>query len=294
MSKSIFKLVDDLPENNLTTKMLHALDFVAPGQYKNLVGFEHTIKVITGETDEDTVQKIGERAIALYNDKKQGYQRAIWLYGTAESMSNMVGAASLANKMGESWSLLRWLKKITPKAEKAQTFDFAVKTVIELLAYTNINGIPGDSVGDFVKSLGNYKDEALIRMAALIAVDGLLPLGPDYISKALGAIGGGGAKELEKHDAFQQIEAMIPGDQGHKLGVIQDTLKGVGGWMTDFSSKHGLTQAKIVDSVKGFVDGAEGKLDYLAAFIDVSTNYFEHTGTQSVAKGLIERAVNEI
>ena len=78
MSKSIYKLVDSLPENNLTVKMLKALDFVVPGQWKNLVGFEHTIKVLSGESDQAMIQKIGERAIALYNDKKQGYQRAAW------------------------------------------------------------------------------------------------------------------------------------------------------------------------------------------------------------------------
>ena len=37
------------------------------------------------------IQKIGERAIPLYNDKKQGYQRAVWLYQTVESMSNVLG-----------------------------------------------------------------------------------------------------------------------------------------------------------------------------------------------------------
>ena len=65
----IFKLIDELPEDNLTTKALHALDFVAPGQWRNLVGFQKTIQVITGETDQDLVQKIGERAIQLYNDR---------------------------------------------------------------------------------------------------------------------------------------------------------------------------------------------------------------------------------
>src|SRR3954469_23060660 len=97
----IVKVVDELPENNLTTKMLHALDFVAPGQWRNIVGFENTIKVITGETDEALIQKIGERAIALYNDRSQGYQRALWLYQTAETVSNAMGAAALSNKVGE-------------------------------------------------------------------------------------------------------------------------------------------------------------------------------------------------
>ena len=45
------ELVDDLPEQNLTVRMLRMLDSVAPGQWKNLVGFEHTIKALTGEKE---------------------------------------------------------------------------------------------------------------------------------------------------------------------------------------------------------------------------------------------------
>src|SRR5262245_15263714 len=100
MAKPFYRIVDQLPENNLTVKMLRALDFVAPGTYRNLVGFEHTIKVLTGETDERMIQKIGERAVALYNDKGQGYQRALWLYQTVESMSNVLGFSALLNKVG--------------------------------------------------------------------------------------------------------------------------------------------------------------------------------------------------
>ena len=47
MSQSIFKLVDELPKDNLTVKSLKALDFVIPGEWKNLVGFENTIRTVT-------------------------------------------------------------------------------------------------------------------------------------------------------------------------------------------------------------------------------------------------------
>ena len=49
MSKPIFELVDNLPTNNLTVMMLKSLDFVVPGQWNNLVGFENTIREVTGE-----------------------------------------------------------------------------------------------------------------------------------------------------------------------------------------------------------------------------------------------------
>jgi hypothetical protein len=46
--------------------------------------------------------------------------------------------------------------------------------------------------------------------------------------------------------------------------------------------------------LSGFLEFADDKLDYVAAFLDVSTNYYEHTGTQTLARRLIERALAEI
>jgi hypothetical protein len=291
----IFQLVNDLPEDNLTVKALHALDFVAPGQWRNLVGFEKSIKVITGETDEALIQQIGERAVRLYNDRSQGYQRATWLYQTVESLSNALGAAALASKVGERYKIASLLAKVTPKPDKSQAIDFSVKLVVEVVAFCQINGLPGDSIGDFVKSLTSYRDEALIRMAALICFDGLIPLGPGYLSKLVSLVGGTGTSELEGHGTFQRVKSLIPGGgPDGQLNFIQKSLGQVTNWMSDFTSSHNLTQDRIVDGLKGFLDGADSKLDYVAAFLDLTTNYYYHTGIQSVARSLIQRAVNEI
>ena len=291
----IFTLVDNLPENNLTTKALHALDFVVPGQWRNLVGFDKTIRALTGETDPALIQKIGERAVALYNDRSQGYQRAIWLYHTAESMSNALASAALANKVGESFHILSLLSKVTPKAERAQTLDFGIKLVVELVAFCQINGLPGDSLGDFVKSLTHYKDEALIRMAALICFDGLLPLGADYLNKVLSVIGQSSPAHLEENETYQRVRSLVPGGESKgQLAFVQRSMGSVKDWMADFTAAHDLTPVKVLSGLKGFLDVADDRLEYVAAFLDLTTNYFEHTGTQSVARSLIERAVNEI
>jgi hypothetical protein len=291
----IFKLVDSLPEDNLTTKALHALDFVAPGQWRNLVGFQKTIQVITGETDQDLVQKVGERAVQLYNDRSQGYQRAVWLYQTAETMSNAMGAAALANKVGDKFHIVSLLSKVTPRPEKAQTIDFSVKLVVELVAFCQRNGLPGDSIGDFVKSITHYKDEALIRMAGLICFDGILPLGPDYLSKLLSLLGQSGPAQLEQNETYQRVKSLVPGgDSGGQLGFIQKSMSSVQNWMADFTTQHALTPNKIVSGLQGFLDVTGDRLDYVAGFLDVTTNYYEHTGIQSVARSLIERAVNEV
>jgi hypothetical protein len=42
-----------------------------------------------------------------------------------------------------------------------------------------VNGVPGDSISDFVRSLLSGEKEDRIRLAAWIAYDGLVPLGPD-------------------------------------------------------------------------------------------------------------------
>jgi hypothetical protein len=169
VSKPIFQLVDELPTNNLTVKVLKTLDYVVPGEWDNLVGFKNTIITVTGETDESMIQQIGDRAVWLFNDKSQGYQRALWLYQTIDSADNALAAASLANAVGGKIPLMGGLiEKLTPAPEKAQTIDLTLKLVTELIAFCQINGIPGDSVDDFVASLGDYSGESLMRMAALV------------------------------------------------------------------------------------------------------------------------------
>ncbi|HEY9780606.1 MAG TPA: hypothetical protein V6D09_10765 [Leptolyngbyaceae cyanobacterium] len=295
MSKPIQDLVDDLPTNNLTVSMLRSLDFVAPGEWQNTTGFVNTIRTVTGETDESLIQQIGERAIYLYNDRSQGYQRAMWLYQTVDSTDKALGAAALANKVGERIPLLGFLNKVTPKADKAQTIDLCLKLVAELVAFCQINGIPGDSIGDFVASLGEYSGESLMRMVALVCVDGLIPLGPDFIQRALLTLNQTTPQELEKNTTFQNINDAIPGNNSAgKLNFIGESFDSVKGWMSDLVISRGLTPQKVVDNLQQFMQVADDKLDYLAAFLDVSTNYYEHTGTQTLARRLIERAVAEI
>lgn len=295
MSKPIFELVDELPTNNLTVSMLNSLDFVAPGEWQNVVGFVNTIKTVTGETDEGLIQAIGERAIYLYNDRSQGYQRAMWLYQTVDRTDKALGAAAFANKVGEKIPLLGFLNSITPKADKAQTIDLCLKLVAELVAFCSINGIPGDSIGDFVASLGEYSGESLIRMVALVCVDGLIPLGPDFISKALSTISQTNPQELEHNTTFQNMQEAIPGqNSASKLNFIGESFQSVQGWMSNLVAANNLTPQKVVHNLQNFVEIADDKLDYLGAFLDVATNYYEHTGTQTLARRLIERAVAEI
>jgi len=295
VSKPIFELVDELPTSGLTVSLLNALDFVAPGEWQNTVGFVNTIKTVTGETDEDLIQAIGERAVYLFNDKSQGYQTALWLYQTVDGTDKALGAAALANKVGETIPLFGFLNSITPKPDKAQTIDLTLKVVAELVAFCQINGIPGDSIGDFVAALGEYAGESLIRMVALICVDGILPLGPDFVQKSLSFLSTMNPQELDQNSTFRSIKDAIPGNgTGGKIDFIGQSVDSVQGWMNGIVSANALTAEKVLNNISGFLEFADDKLDYVAAFLDVSTNYYEHTGTQTLARRLIERALAEI
>jgi hypothetical protein len=295
MSKPIYELVDELPTGGITVMSLRSLDFAVPGQWQNLVGFDNTIKAVTGETDEALIRQIGERAVVLFNDKSQGYQNALWLYQTVDSASGALGAAAMANKVGQDISFLGFLKNLTPKPEKAQSIDLAVKLVVEIVAFCQINGIPGDSVGDFLAALGDYGGESLMRMAALVCFDGLVPLGPNFALKGLSALQGMSPNELEQNNTFKGVNALIPGgDSAGKLSFITSSMDSVKGWMTDFVSSRNLTPDNVVDNLTKFVEISKDKLDYLGAFLDMTTDYYAHTGVQTLARRLIERAVAEI
>jgi hypothetical protein len=294
MSKKIYELVDKLPKGGLTVMALKSLDKFVPGQWDNLVGFDNTIKAVTGETDPAMVQAIGERAITLFNDKREGYQTALWLYQTVDSASGMLGTAALANRIGQD-TFLGFLKNVSPKPEKAQTIDLSIKLVTEVVAFCKINGIPGDSLGDFLNALRDYGGESLTRMAALVTFDGVIPLGADFSSKALSAIKGMEPSDLSSNQTFKGVQKEIPGDNAAgKLAFITESFESTKGWMDRFVSDKGITQSGAIDGLSGFIEGSKSKLDYLGAFLDISVKYYEHTGIQTLSRRLIERAVAEL
>ncbi|WP_448534337.1 hypothetical protein [Parathermosynechococcus lividus] len=295
MSEAIFKVVDQLPSGGITVMSLKALDFVIPGQWQNIVGFDNTIRHVTGETDPALVRQIGERAVRLFNDRSQGYQRALWLYQTVDNTDALLGAAALANKVGEKISFLGFLDKITPKPERAQSIDLSIKLIVEILAFCQINGIPGDSLSDFLRALGDYGGESLMRMAALICFDGLIPLGPDFLLKCLNTLHSLQPNDLQENPTFKAISSIVPGGSpAGQLGFILQSVGAVQGWMSQFVASRDLTPEKVVNSLQNFIELSKENLDYLGAFLDMTTNYYYHTGVQTLARRLIERAVAEL
>jgi hypothetical protein len=277
----------------MTVYMLRSLDFVVPGEWQNLVGFENTIRAVTGVTDRGEIEEIGQRAIALYNDPKEVYQQTLWLYQTIDRADNAIGAAALANKVGEKISFLSFLNQLTPKADTVQTIDLCLKLVVELIAFCRLHGLP-TSIEAFRASLANYHNESVMRMAALIAVDGLIPLGPNFVLKAQSILSQVNTSQLEGNPTYQSISSAIPGSTtAGKLGFMGESFASANGWMSSFVASRGLTPEKVVAHLQQVMNTTDSKLDYLAAFLDMSTNYYEHTGTQTVARNLILRAAEQ-
>lgn len=292
MAKSIVTLVDTLSEDNITTKVLNALDYLFPGEWVNIHGFDDSIRALTKETDPAMVQRIRDKAIALYDDSKNGYQGAISLYQTIDKADTALGAAALANKIGEKIGLLGFLNKITPKADTSQTIDLILKISVEILAYCKLYGIPSGNPKYFVKALQeNYQGAALIRMATLVCIDGLLPLGPDFLDKVHEFVGNSDAAAIESNASYTVLGSALPGnDSQSKISFLSENFEAVRGWMQELITKTGVTQGSIFGRVGRFIQFADDNLDVVAAFLDQTTNYFEHTGIQTVATKLIKDA----
>lgn len=296
MSKSIIELVDQLPTDNLTVKVLKSLDNLLPNQWNNLTGFENSIRSLTGESDPQMIQRISDRAVALYSDSKQGYQLAINLYQTIDKADVAMATAALANKVGEKISFLAFLGNITPKADLTQAIDLGLKLMVEMIAYCQLNGIPQPNPQTFVQALNtNYQDAALMRMNTLVCLDGLLPLGPDFISKIHQTIQTADLSVITQNPIFQTISNFIPGNSpGEKVGFIDQSVNAAQGWMNNLITKTGITRQSISQNLGNIIQIADDNLDFVAAFVDQTTNYYEHTGIQTVARKLILTAYESV
>lgn len=292
--KPIYRLIEELPQDGLTVTLLGALDYVVPGEWANITSFEGLINNVTGEDDQSLIQTIGERANALYDDPEQGYQRAIWLFSSIDSVDKLGGAAALANKLGDKFSFLSFLDSITPEADTTQAIDAGIKFAGELATFCLVNGIPGDSVGDFASALVNYGKEDIMRIAAWLSFDCLLPLGPDFLQKIMDGIDSASEEHFGSSSLFQKVAQFLPGGIGDQQRLIKGNIEACAGYLSEFSSNKGLSQDGVFESIRHYIDVGDNGLDYVAAAIDMGTNYFEHTGTQSVARRLISRAYGEI
>lgn len=288
--KSITTLVNELPESGLTVTVLKALDFVVPGQWENCTDAEIMVQKATGISEKGRVQAIANHMDQLYNEDK-GAQRAVWLYQTADTADKALGAAAMANKVGEKIGFLSFLNKLTPKADTIQSFDLALKLAVEMMAYASLHGLSADSVKGFVGSLNEYGNENAMRLASIICLDGLIPLGPDFLVTVEKQLSGLDSKSAEKHPVFSKIGSALPGKSTtERLGFVKNLFGESKSHISSFVGQRNLTREGLLSKLGGVIEMAGDKLDYVGAFLDAATNPIEHTGVQSVARHLAQQA----
>jgi hypothetical protein len=288
---SLIAAVDNLPADSITVKVLNALDFVIPGEWRNVVGFDKTVQDALGGPDPTRVQQIRQRAQELFQTTP-GYQRALTVYRLVDATDTALAAAAMANKLGEQFAPLSFLTSFTPKADTTQAIDLAVKMGAEILGYTFLQGGSGVNFQQFLSGLANYANASRMRLAAWVALDGLVPLGPDFLREGLRIVNGLKPSQLDQSATFLRLRELIPGAPNalNQLRFVQDGLNTVQGWTSGFIADRGLTPQKVFGSINRFIDVSDTALDYVGAFLDAATDYMAHTGTQSVARHVIQRA----
>ena len=290
-SLSLVELADSLPEQNVTTLLLRGLDFVMPGEWTNPHGLDAMIVQYTSAQDPTRIAAIRQKVIERFNDPTHGYQKAVNVYRMVDKADIALGAAALANKVGQRISFLSFLHRFTPKADTTQAIDLAVKLAAEAIGFGLLKGLKHQDMNAFAAALGQYAGASKMRLAALVCVDGIVPLGPDFVQTVSGMLGKIKPAQLKNNAVFSRLSHLIPGQNpGAQLSFLQGTLDSAGGWIKNFVGQNNLSRDKIVGSIGQFIEISDDALDYLGAFLDASTNYVEHTGIQTVAQMVIENA----
>jgi hypothetical protein len=290
-TETVAQLVDNLPESNVTTLLLQGLDFVVPGEWRNTRSFDGLIQEVTGAADPAVVAGVRQRALQLYADPANNYQKAVQVYRLVDKADLALGAAALANKLGQQIQLLSFIGRLTPKADTTQAVDLAVKLAAEAVAFSLLHGLKYDRLDQFSQALSAYGGASLMRLAALVCVDGVIPLGPDFAEGVAGLLQRTRPADLQNNPVFQRVSQAIPGaNVGAQMGFMQDTLEASRGWVNGFVGRNALTRDKVLTGIGRFIRLSDEVLDYVGAFLDATTNYVEHTGIQTVGRLVIERA----
>lgn len=295
---SIVDTLYELPESDVTVRLLEMLDFVVPGAWENVTDADTMIEVVTGETHPEVVRLISERMDELYGQGRE--ETALWLFEQVDLLDRVASAAVAANKVGGLFGgALNFLEEFTPKPETTQAIDAGVKLVVELVAFGMIRGVPEDAsfeqIADFVIALQDYAKSDVMRIGAWVVVDGLLPLGPGFMGTITRTIADAADSTLGNNKVFDAVSGHIPGDgvEG-KRAFIVEALEATSSWVEAFVEERGLTRELVISKVDSVISVTEDTLDYVAAGIDASTNYFSHTGTQTIAREMAVKAYREL
>jgi len=295
MSATVLERLERLPRRNLTVLALRGISTLVPGGWQNQTSPEELISDVLGSDDLDLVQQVRARADELSRARHEGYRRALSLYDAVNRSQKAAGGLRVLANVAGALPLVKRLAVLTPASQTLQAVDLSLKVAAEMLAFTQVNGLPGDSFAAFGDSLREYSGEARVRMAALVCFDALLPLGDNALHRLDGLLGQVGSRELHQLPSYAGMASLLPGrgDAAH-LSFVRRGVDQWLGWADGFVGDFGLSGQRAVRALESTIGPWHGGMEQLATFLDAFTDTYSHTGVQAVARRLVERAAAEI
>lgn len=292
---SVLTALEALPKDGLTVKALRTLDTVVPGEWDNCTAVDQMAREVCGpEAPPKLALQVAVNARQLAIKDAARYDRALQVYRLVDKVDQAAAGAAVAGKAAELFGSLGFMKKFTPKPDTTQALDAGAKLVGELVAFGTLNGMPSadaDGLARFAGALADYGRYDLVRIAAWVVFDGLVPLGPDFVQRIIKTWSDMASSEVAGNAAFKVLADKLPGDDlDQKRGFAIQALDRTGEWVTRFVEDKGIQQEAVLKRLQGTLGVADGGLDYVAAALDASTNYFSHTGTQTVARAVVRHA----
>jgi len=295
MSATVLERLERLPRRNLTVLALRGISTLVPGGWQNQTSPEELISEVLGSDDLELVQQVRVRADELSRARHEGYRRALSLYDAVNRSQKAAGGLRVLANVAGALPLVKRLAVLTPASQTLQAVDLSLKVAAEMLAFTQVNGLPGDSFAAFGDSLREYSGEARVRMAALVCFDALLPLGDNALHRLDGLLGQVGSRELHQLPSYAGMASLLPGrgDAAH-LSFVRRGVDQWLGWADGFVGDLGLSGQRAVRALETTIGPWHGGMEQLATFLDAFTDTYSHTGVQAVARRLVERAAAEI
>lgn len=291
---TVLERLERLPRRNLTVLALRGVGGLVGG-WQNNTSADALISDVLGSEDPALLSQVRARADTLSRSRHEGYGRALSLYDAVNRSQKASGGLRLLANVGGGLPLLKRMARAVPPSDTLQAVDLSLKVAAEMLAFTQVNGLPGDSFGDFAASLGQYAGEARVRMAALVCFDALLPLGDQALERLEGLLAGVSGRDLHQVPTYAGMAGQLPGrgEEAH-LSFLRQGVNTWLGWAGGFVSGLGLTGQRAVHALETTLGPWQGSFEGLAAFLDAFTDTYQHTGVQAVARRLVERAAAEI
>ncbi|MDM7953361.1 MAG: hypothetical protein QUV07_09135 [Cyanobium sp. CZS 25K] len=292
---TVLERLDRLPRRNLTVLAIKGLSTLVPGGWHNITSADELIADVMGSNDPELISQVRARADELSKARHEGYGRALSLYDAVNRSQKAAGGLRVLANIGGALPLVKRVANLTPTSDTLQAVDLSLKVAAEMLAFTQVNGLPGDSFGDFAAALNEYAGEARVRMAALICFDALLPLGDQALERLDTLLGKAGKGDLRQLPAYAGMASMLPGrgDDAH-LSFLRRGVDQWLGWAGGFTGQLALSGQKAVRALETTLGPWQGGFDQMATFLDAFTDTYQHTGVQAVARRLVERAAAEI